>query len=575
VGMYNDIENFHVNEQVSYPDSPFDKLVRDTFSGKNKDNHYIYVLDVGDEALLSRIHLIRSAKKSINIQTFIWANDESGRYVAYELIQAAKRGVKVRIINDQWRLDDTSELVAWMVSAHPNLELRNYNPSANKINPSKIRLLQAATLQFKKVNQRMHNKIFVVDDRIAITGGRNYENDYYDRGYTRNFKDRDVMVVGPVVKKMTESFMQYWAFKFSIPCNELVDVIPLLKSKKFPVYSTKESLDPNGLLDDIDKSASDYEMIQKTFVDRAFMVNKVRFVYDKPGKNQGRSLAGGSESAEALNEFLARAKETIYIQTPYLVMDKQMASNIKKLRKKNKNLDILVSSNSLAATDNIYAYSFSYKQKKLFIKDLRLRIFELKPVPKDAELMMPRFPVEQSLNSKEIKQLPAHSIMTEEENSWESQEKHLCVHGKSFVVDGETAWIGSFNVDPRSTHLNTEVGLIIDDQIVAQAVQDNIERDMAPHNSWTIGKRQDVLLISQVRALISNTLQKIPLVDVWPFRYTASFEIKKGKDIVPFYDEEFFDNYKSVGSFPQVNLSIREIQIRLLKTFGGFATPII
>jgi len=160
-------------------------------------------------------------------------------------------------------------------------------------------------------------------------------------------------------------------------------------------------------------------------------------------------------------------------------------------------------------------------------------------------------------------------------NTMESQEKHLCVHAKSFVIDDHIAWIGSFNLDPRSVHLNTEVGLIIWDRKVAQAIKDNILRDMAPQNSWTIGKRKEVPLISFFSGLLGDALRRVPFVDIWPFRYTASFKLKKGKTIVPFYDEKFYENYISVGSFPDVALSLREIEIRLLKAFTGVVMPII
>jgi phosphatidylserine/phosphatidylglycerophosphate/cardiolipin synthase-like enzyme len=143
------------------------------------------------------------------------------------------------------------------------------------------------------------------------------------------------------------------------------------------------------------------------------------------------------------------------------------------------------------------------------------------------------------------------------------------------VIDDRIAWIGSFNLDPRSVHLNTEVGLVIWDERVARAIKDDILRDMAPQNSWTIGKAKDVPVISTFSDLIGNILQVVPIVDVWPFQYTSSFALNEGKQLVPFYDERFYDHYTSVGSFPEVGLSIREVEIRLLKAFTGVAMPII
>lgn len=576
--MYGKIENLHINEEISYPDSPFGKLVEETFprvSGVENNPHYINVLDIGDEALLSRIHLIRCAKKAIYIQTFIWSDDEAGRWVAYELIEAARRGVKVKIIVDQWRKMKEPSLAAFMSVVHPNLEIKNYNPPAKQINSSALRLIGELAFKFKQVNQRMHNKTFIIDDRIAITGGRNYENDYYDRGATRNFKDRDVIVTGKVVRDITDSFMQYWAFKLSVPTKDLIDVGNLIKKDKFKKFKTKESYETGHLFDKLDLLASDKEHIRKTFIDTAFRVNKVKFVSDIPGKNNTSGLAGGGIAGVELGEILSQAKKSIVAQTPYLVLDHRTAAIVKKLRRQNPDVDIMISSNSLAATDSIYAYAFSYKQKKLFVKHLRFRIFELKPVPEDIGKMMPSYSDSQEAVLNYGNELPAHSSFEEEDIFNQRNKKHICIHAKSFVVDNRISWIGSYNVDPRSAHLNTEVGLIIWDEAVARALSENILKDMSPRNSWTIGKARYIPGVSLIKEFAANILQYVPFVDVWPFRYTASFELKEGKEAVPFYQKDFYKNYRSVGPFPQVSFSIREVQIRLLKMFGGIITPII
>jgi len=566
--MYGQSQDLHVTEEIEYPDSPFGELVKD-------GGHFINVLDVGNDALLSRIHLIRAAKKAIYIQTFIWTNDESGRYVVYELIEAAKRGVKVKIIVDQWRKMKDLSLVAFMSTAHSNLEIKNYNPSAAQINFSALKLIGDLALRFKQVNQRMHNKTFIIDDRIAITGGRNYENDYYDRGITRNFKDRDVIVTGPVVKDITDSFAKYWSFKLSVLSRDLIDVGNLIRKDKFKKFNTKDSFAVGDLFDELDHNASDYEYIKNTFTDKAIGVDKVEFIADMPGKNNSLSMNGGGVAVADLMRILSQAQKSIVVQTPYLVLDQMSMRVVKKLRRKNPDLDIIISSNSLAATDSIYAYAFSYKQKKMFVKNLKFRIFELKPIPADISKMMPRYlsASKDSLTSEN--NLPANSVLEEDVFLEEQRKKHICIHAKTFVIDDEIVWIGSFNVDPRSAHLNTEVGLVIWNQEVAAAVKGNIFRDVAAQNSWTIGKRKEIPVVSLFLGILANTLKYVPFVDIWPFRYTSSFQLKENKDPVPFYHEAFYENYTSVGSFPQVSLSLKEIQIRLLKVFGGIVTPII
>jgi len=140
-GFLTRYEDFHVTENLTYSNSPFNKLIEDTQQNKN---HYVIVLNSGDDALLAVLHSIRNAKKSIFIQTFIWSIDQTSRFIAYELIQAAKRGVKVRIIIDYFTLLKKPELIAFLTTAHPNLQIKLYNPVSNSIVFSKLALFKKA-----------------------------------------------------------------------------------------------------------------------------------------------------------------------------------------------------------------------------------------------------------------------------------------------------------------------------------------------------------------------------------------------------------------------------------------------
>ena len=192
-----------------------------------RDTHFVRVLETGDEALLARIHLARAATRSICVQTFIWGNDEVGRCLVWELIEAAKRGVKVRVIVDQWvaalTANVTLDLVGFVVTAHQNFAAKSYNPRFG-FDPDKFEVAGQALRDFKGVNQRMHNKLFLVDDALAVTGGRNVENDYYDRGELRNYRDRDALVVGPVAQEMRRSFDEYWPYEHSVDPQALPEV---------------------------------------------------------------------------------------------------------------------------------------------------------------------------------------------------------------------------------------------------------------------------------------------------------------------------------------------------------------
>ena len=537
-------QDLHIYEEVDYPGSPFQAPVDRAFT---QNNHFVSILNIGDEALLARVHLIRAAQKAIYVQTFIWADDETGRLVIKELVRAAERGVKVKLLADYLTLDRNLDNIAFLATAHPNIEFRVYNPIAQQIRPSALALVKGYGLDFINTNKRMHNKIVVIDDRIGIAGGRNIENDYFDRGADRNFKDRDVLVTGPAVRTMTDSFMEYWNFELSVSADDMVDLHELIveRTKRPSLEELDYAL--GGLFDEMETCLADQTCLKESLIDPGFQVDGVvEFVYDKPGKGERIGKYAATAVTDSLLRLLAEARHSVVMQTPYLIVQSKWSSIFARIRRNHPGLEILVSSNSLAAADHVHTYAFSFKNKKKYVKTFRWRIFEFKPRPQDEDAM--------------IKPIAAVK---------RSKNYYTCIHAKSYIFDDRVAWIGSFNMDPRSKNLNTEVGLVIRDEHVAQALKDDILRDMAPPNSWTIGKRKDIPVVTRISDSIDDVMEAVPLIHVWPFRYTSSFELKEGKEEIPFYHEDFYKNYVSVGPFPQMELSVAEIETRLLKSFFG------
>jgi phosphatidylserine/phosphatidylglycerophosphate/cardiolipin synthase-like enzyme len=536
------VEDLHIHEDVSYPASPFQEVVERVF--KNNE-HFVGILNIGDEALLARVHLIRAAQKAVYIQTFIWTDDETGRLVIKELVRAAERGVKVKIMVDYLTLDRNLDNIAYLATAHPNIEFKIYNPIAQQIRPSALNLIKGYGIDFVKTNKRMHNKIVVIDDRIGITGGRNIENDYYDRGAERNFKDRDVLVVGPAVRTMTDSFMAYWNFELSVAADDMVDIHRLIKEENARELNQEKDFRLGGLFDGLEMCAQDRQCVKEAFIDAGLYVfGKVEFVYDQPGKNERIGKYKMTAVTDSVLSLLAQSQYSIVMQTPYLIVEGKSSRIFKRLRRNHPGIDITVSSNSLAAADHVYAYAFSFRNKKKYVKSFKWRIFEFKPEPEDADRMIKPVPV--------VKR---------------TEKYYACIHAKSYIFDGQIAWIGSFNLDPRSKNLNTEVGLVIYDEKVAAALTDDIARDMAPPNSWTIGKRKNIPLISRFSDAIDDVMEAVPFVHVWPFDFTSSFELKEGKEELPFYHEDFYLHYTDVGLFPQMEMTVAEIETRLLKSF--------
>ena len=360
---------------------------------ENIKNH-VRIIDVGYDALLLRIHLIRSARHSISIQTMIWVNDETGRLLIFELIQAARRGVKVQLLIDHLASEQDTEIADFLAHVHPNFQIKLFNPITGflgKVNaePSALDKLYAIFFSFNRLNQRMHNKTFIIDNIVGITGGRNYQDAYYDQALGMNYKDRDILIIGPVTHEMRDSFDSYWKFERSINLKNMKDVIKFNKKGLKTDYNTRESFYLNDIFDDIDRDTKNPDLISQLFVDSLSEVSHAHFIADDPEKIQLN--ANYSKITSELAELVMQANYSVYIQTPYLVLTSTAIDLFKNLRTRYPEIDIRISTNSLAATDSWYVYALSYKQKKTYLRTLNFKIFEFKPLPGDLQTFVPEY----------------------------------------------------------------------------------------------------------------------------------------------------------------------------------------
>lgn len=542
-----------------------DEAVRAIRTKADRDTgNYVQIIDSGDDALLARIHLIRSATKSICIQTFIWTNDEVGRFIMYELIQAAQRGVQVRIIADHFVSDKDPNVVAFLATAHPNLQIKHYRPAADRIKPSKLRVMTNLVFGFRGFNQRMHNKILLVDDVAVIAGGRNIENTYYTRSTEMNFRDRDVLVIGPAAADVRTSFNEFWTCRHVEPSHELLDVAKVIEEGTFTRYITRADFAFSELCSREDWGAGDLSLIQRTFADHLIQAKRLEFIADKPGKNRALGLRGGGQITQRLTEVIEDAQSEIIAQSPYFVLGTPSRKFFTELRKAKPELRIVVSSNSFGSTDNTMAYSANYRLRSVYIESLKLETYEFKPQPGELYTVFPAF-------DEFSRRAEARLASGEQERG-----PFLCIHAKSAVVDSKIAYIGSYNLDPRSANLNTEIGFLIEDPAIAQQLRATILGDCQPENSWVIAKRQMPLSTDKLNGLVEGLMQLTP-VDLWPIRNTSSFELRPGKTAVPTNDPDFYQNYEDVGSFPGAPsaLTAKEITTRLFKALGPLAVSVL
>ena len=559
------------------------------------DRHFVKLLEQGDEALLARINLIRSAQRSIRIQTFIWTNDECGRLVMWELIKAVKqRGVDVEVIADHLFSDQDPATVAYLASLDPKLRVKIYNPASERIRPAALDILTAAVTDFTKLNLRMHNKVFLVDDRYAIVGGRNYANAYYDRTIGLNFKDRDVLVVGPVAEDIRRSYDRFADFEWVIDAENLEDVHQLIESGEYPRWSTGTEFALHGLFGEVHRCADDREQMLE-MIESMLPVGHVEFIADEPIK-ESDSDGATKLITRGLQTLIRGARRSVTIQSPYLALSADAIDAFKALRKSESPPRILISTNSLAATDSWITYAVSYKQKRLYLEDLGFDIREFFPIPTDiadmmryGELMTRRpTPHERENLTEDRFQLDPilplavvtdgrgqRHVREDRRNPHTGTRPFLCLHQKSFVIDRETAFVGSYNMDPRSNDLNTESGIIIRDPVFADQLAKEIERDCAPQNSYRVARRKQGTVSGELNDVNISLWERLN-VDLWPFRHASSFRLRLGCEPVEPTDPRFYECWEDVGSFPLLGyLSTKMIFTRLFKTFGGRLIPLV
>jgi phosphatidylserine/phosphatidylglycerophosphate/cardiolipin synthase-like enzyme len=513
-------------------------------------------------ALLARIHAIRAAQRSIELQTYIFVPDASGKLVLSELLAAARRGVRVRLLMDQLAAFNDADFLAAMATAHRNLEIKVYNPIFDKSDSSALALAGGLLCCLDEINHRMHNKLLVVDGRIGITGGRNYRNHYWGWDPEFNFVDRDVLVLGETAGEMRASFDRFWAHEQAVYAEALLDVAARLLSGEVEPPDLRLDNHPESMR--IAVAAGNPAIIRKRLVAALHEVERVAFYADRPGKPSTDDKGFDQDVTEVLRTLLAEAEQSVVMQTPYLVLSRPALKTFAKLRKRRPGIRLVVSTNSLASTDSLPVYAVARKRRKELIRDLGFHIYEFRPDPADRSTWIPPHIGRAATADRSARQgLPVAS------------DEPLSIHAKSLVIDSRLAVIGSHNFDPRSEGYNTEVFLVVDDARFAQRLETQILRATLPENAWVVAAQDRIPVLSYFSGLIAAVSRRLPILDIWPFRYATCYELIPGRTPLPPDHPEFRDHYRDVGEFPQVALPLKQIQAELISAFGGFSEPFL
>jgi len=420
----------------------------------------VYVLEDGSGSMVARAWLTEYAEKTIDIQYFIFSMDNVGLIACDYLIRAADRGVKIRIIVDDIMVDaDIQDILTF--ASHENITVKIYNPGVN-LGKNLFSKLKKFTTDFRSANQRMHNKTFIVDGKVVITGGRNIADEYFDYDHEYNFRDRDILLLGNVSQTINTSFNQFWNSDLSKEVTTIIDDLPTNATAENRFDKLHEyACNPENFWPQIRTRIANLPNTFKTINDSGNLVwlDDVQFISDHPGKNDGeQGLGGGGASTTALIDLVKNAKTSIEIQTPYLITTSLAQDLFREATERGVKIRILT--NSLASTDNVEAFS-SYQSDRETLLKTGVRIFEFKP---DAEERI--------------------NIMTGELQATLEDKPIFGLHAKSMVIDNKITVVGTFNLDPRSANLNTECVVVVKSAQISKGVLNGMEIEFKPENSW-------------------------------------------------------------------------------------------
>ncbi len=377
----------------------------------------IFALPDGRDAFAARLLLARAAERSIDIQYYIWNDDLTGMLMFGELFDAAERGVRVRLLLDDNRTPGLDPILATL-DAHPNIEVRLFNPFV----PRGFRILGFVT-DFKRLNRRMHNKSFTVDNQATIIGGRNIGDEYFDAAPegTLTFTDLDVLAIGPVVADVSADFDRYWASRSAYPADRL---LPPAGDDAARVLAA-----PPG-------AAAWLEVVTKTPYVEALLAGTLEFewaparmISDDPAKGLGLA-APDALFPRLLLDTLGPAASELDLVSPYFVPTASGVASLEAVAARGVRIRLLV--NSLESTD-VTAVHSGYAKWRAELLEAGIVLYEMPLV--DGEM--------------------------EREYAGPFGSSTSSVHAKTIAVDRSRIFIGSFNLDPRSANLNTELGFII------------------------------------------------------------------------------------------------------------------
>ncbi|MGY1519943.1 phospholipase D-like domain-containing protein [Luteimonas sp. A482] len=404
----------------------------------------------GSDAYALRAYSAQAATTSLDIQAYIWNADLTGKLLARQALLAADRGVRVRILVDDFpaRANDAGFAA---LDAHPDLEVRIYNPLVSR--SGLARKAGEFATDFRRLNHRMHNKSWIADNRIALVGGRNLGDEYFDARPVGNFIDLDMLMVGPVVREVSATFDRFWNSPSSFP-------IAQLSSRSVSPEALRRL---RGVLDDspAELRASDFaQVLREDPQVQALLAGETylrwhsawRFVSDDPLKKR-LDMTDRSEVLRVLLPAVRQAQRNLRILTPYFVPAASGTAELVAAAQRGPEVQVLT--NSLAATDVAIVHGGYMRSRRPLLRG-GVQLWELRPVGTSD---------------------PGYSLMGLSGTS---------LHTKAMIVDDQQIFVGSYNLDPRSKSLNTEQGILVTDPVLAAELTRLFDAKLQGERAWKV-----------------------------------------------------------------------------------------
>ena len=438
------------------------------------------MLPRGADGLVLRIEIVRAAERTIDVQYYIFAEDDTGKLLLDSVLKAADRGVRVRILLDDSNsfgeppsphpvaspIAQSKEIIK-ALNDHKNIELRLFNPFTYRGNVTALRYLDLA-LNAPRLNHRMHNKLMVVDNAIAIVGGRNVSDEYFEAGAPAvRFGDFDLATIGPVVPQLSATFDAYWNSTFAIPQQALKGWIvddPPLPDARAALAESRTETD----VADLERRVARADALKGLLSGRTpWTWAKAQVFVDAPEKAEvppGQSPH--SPVARAITDALKSSREEVDIVTPYFVPGARGLSVLEELLQRNVRVRLLT--NSLASTDVPIVHGAYSKYRKALV-EAGAEVSEIRPVP-----------------GQEPDRSSIRGSGANVRGSGSGSDAPFALHAKIYIFDHRRVFIGSANFDRRSFRINTELGLMIDSPELARQLSARFDQFAGLSNSYQL-----------------------------------------------------------------------------------------